>query len=73
MLPQILLSQATIFMWCLAKIDFKSAFLQTADARRDVDVVPLRESNDKNLYWLLRTPSYSLVNDNARWQENRDF
>ena len=30
-----LLSIATIHKWPLAKIDFKSAFLQTGDAKRD--------------------------------------
>lgn len=70
---RILLSLATIFMWCLAKIDFKRAFLQTGDARRDVYVVPPGESNDKNHYWLLRPASYGLDNANAKWQEHSDY
>lgn len=69
---RILLSLATLFQWCLAKIDFESAFLQTGRAKRDVYVVPPRESNHKNFLWLLLTASYGLVNANAKWQEQSD-
>lgn len=37
---RILLSLASVFKWCLAKVDFTSAFLQTGKAERDVYVVP---------------------------------
>lgn len=69
---RILLSLATLFQCCLAKIDFESAFLQNGIAKRDVYVVPPRESNDKKILWLLLTASYGLVNANAKWQEQSD-
>ena len=62
-----------MFMCCLAKIDLKSAFLQTGDARRDVYVVSPRKSSDKNHYWFLRTASYNLVYYNATRQEHSDY
>ena len=68
-----LLSIATIHKWPLAKIDFKSAFLQTGDAKRDVYVVPPRECESRSRhYWLLLTAAYGLVNANAKWQEHSD-
>ena len=68
-----LLSNATIHKWPLAKIDFKSAFLQTGDAKRDVYVVPPRECESRSRhYWLLLTAAYGLVNANAKWQEHSD-
>ena len=70
---RILLSLAVIFQWCLAKIDFKSAFLQTGDAQRDVYVIPPRESGDRQHYWLLLTAAYGLVNANAKWQQHSDY
>ena len=69
---RMLLSLATIMKWPVAKIDFKSAFLQTGFAQRDVYVVPPRESRTKNHYWLLLTAAYGLVNANAKWQNAID-
>lgn len=63
---RILFSLATIFEWCLAKTDFKSAFLRTEDALRDVHVVLPRESGENSHYWLLLTAAYGLVNTGAR-------
>lgn len=70
---KILLSLTSTFQWRLAKIDFKSAFLQTGRAKRDVYVIPSRESTDKGKYWPLLTASYGLVNANAKWQEHSDI
>lgn len=70
---RILLSLAGIFQWRLAKINFKSAFLQTGKAKRDVYVISLRESIDKGKYWLLLIASYGLVNADAEWQEHKDI
>lgn len=69
---RILLSLAVIFKWCLAKSDFKSAFLQTGDALRNVYVVPPKESENKQHLWLLLAAAYGLVNANAKWQEHSD-
>lgn len=63
-----ILSIYTIFRWPIYKIVVKSAFLQTGDAERDVDVLPPRESSDRSHYWLPVTPSYGLVKPNEKWQ-----
>ena len=68
-----LLSIATIRKWPLDKIDFKSAFLQTGDAKRDVYVVPPRECESRSRhYWLQLTAADGLLNANAKWQEHGD-
>jgi len=68
-----LISIASIFKWFLVKIDFKSAFLQTGNAKRDVYVVPPRECSTRSShYWLLLAATYGLVNANAKWQEHSD-
>eukprot|EP00171_Calliarthron_tuberculosum_P001315 IDg1315t1 len=69
---RILISIAVINKWSLAKIDFKSAFLQSGNAMRDVYVVPPRECNTRSHYWLLLTATYGLVNANSKWQEISD-
>lgn len=69
---RILLSLSTIYRWTLAKIDFKSAFLQT-EARRDVYMVPPRECKTRHQhYWLLLSAAYGLANAGAKWQELSD-
>ena len=68
----ILLSIACIYGWPLGKIDFKSTFLQTGSAQRDVYVVPPRESSTKEHYWLLLKAWYGLLNANAKWQNEID-
>lgn len=65
-------SAVCVFRWCLVKIDFKSAFLQTGAALRDVLILPPRESNERQQYWLLLAGAYGLVNCGAKWQENTD-
>jgi len=69
---RLILSIAVIKKWNLAKIDFKSAFLQSGQAIRDVYVKPPRESKEKFVYWLLLTAAYGLVNASAKWQEEID-
>ena len=69
---RLLLSLASIHKWPIAKVDFKSAFLQTGEAKRDVYVVPPRECATKSCYWLLLTAAYGLVNANAKWQDHID-
>lgn len=69
---RIILSIAVIKGWKLAKIDFKSAFLQSGQAIRDVYVVPPRESKKRFVYWLLLTSAYGLVNAGTKWQEEVD-
>ena len=56
----------------LVKIDFFSAFIQTVEAKRDVYVIPPRESSGKCFYWLLLTAAYGLVNSNAKCQAQID-
>ena len=70
---RILASISTIMQWQIAKIDFKSAFLQTGEARRDVYVIPPCECKRRNSYWLRLTSAYGLVNANAKWQEHCDL
>lgn len=60
-------SISTINQWPMMKIDFKSAFLQTGEALRDVYVIPPRECHTRSHYWLLLAASYGLVNANAKW------
>jgi len=68
-----LLSLAVLKKWTLAKIDFKSAFLQTGEATRDVYVVPPRECSTRSkTVWLLLTAAYGLVNAGAKWQAHSD-
>lgn len=69
----IVLSIAKIKRWKMMKIDFKSAFLQTGKALRDVYVILPYESSDRYLFnWLLMAASYSLDNANDKWQEHSD-
>lgn len=58
--------------WPLTNIVFTSAYLQTGGARRDVYVVPPKESEDRSKLWLLLTAAYGLVNAGAKWQEHAD-
>lgn len=67
-----MLSIATIFHWCLAKIDVKRAFIQTGKARRDFYVIPPIESEQRGNYCLLLSAAYGLVNATAKWQERSD-
>ena len=60
--------------WPLVKIDFKSSFLQTGLAKRDVYLIPPRESFcSSRMFWLLLVAAYGLVNSNAKWQEHSDL
>lgn len=65
-LMRIVLPIATIKNWHLSKIDFKSAFLQSGPACRDVYVVPPLESKSRFVYYLLNTAAYGLVNASAK-------
>ena len=56
--------------WTIAEINFKNAFLQTADSEIDVYFVPTREFKNRCFYWLLFNSAYSLVNSNSKWQEH---
>ena len=56
----------------LVKIEFFSAFIQTGEAKRDVYVIPPRESSEKCYYWLLLTADYGLVNFNEKYQAQID-
>ena len=69
---RMILSIAVIKGWNLAKIDFKSAFLQSGQAIRDVYVVPPGESKERFVYWLLLTAADGLVKKSAKWQEEVD-
>eukprot|EP00178_Gracilaria_changii_P001336 TRINITY_DN1187_c0_g1_i1.p1 TRINITY_DN1187_c0_g1~~TRINITY_DN1187_c0_g1_i1.p1 ORF type:complete len:639 (-),score=88.06 TRINITY_DN1187_c0_g1_i1:5196-7112(-) len=70
---RLLLSVAVINRWSLAKIDFKSAFLQTGEATRDVYMIPPRECETRRrFYWLLLAAAYGLVNASAKWQKLSD-
>lgn len=69
----ILTSIVSIRKWLMTKVNVKSAFLQTGKAERKVYVVPPKEATDRfKLLWLLLVVSYSLVNTNARFQEQSD-
>ncbi|PXF41606.1 hypothetical protein BWQ96_08672 [Gracilariopsis chorda] len=69
----ILFSIASIRQWVLAKIDFKSAFLQTGFATREVCMVQPRECTSRyRFYWLLLTAAYGFVNASAKWQQLSD-
>ena len=69
---RILLSLATIYRWIVAKIDFKSAYLQT-EAERNVYIVPPRECKTRyQQYWLLLSAAYGLANAGAKWQQLSD-
>lgn len=62
-----------MFKWPLVKIDFRSAILQTGEAKRKLYVLPPRDCSIRNIfYWLLLTATLGLVNVNAKWQENSD-
>lgn len=63
---KLILSLAVIKRWNLAKIDFKSAFLQSGQAVRDVYVVPPKGSKERFVYWLLLTAAYGLVTASAK-------
>eukprot|EP00737_Agarophyton_chilense_P003040 gb/GEZJ01003522.1/.p1 GENE.gb/GEZJ01003522.1/~~gb/GEZJ01003522.1/.p1 ORF type:complete len:354 (-),score=32.73 gb/GEZJ01003522.1/:1281-2342(-) len=70
---RILFSISTIHHWVLAKIDFKSAFLQPGDATRDVYMIPARECATRHrFYWLLLTAAYGHSNASAKWQQLSD-
>lgn len=69
---RVLLTLAVIFRFVIAKIDARSAFLQTGEAMRDVYVIPPRECKSRMYYWLLETAVYGLVNSNAKWQMKSD-
>lgn len=69
---RIVLSVAPLQKEMLVKVDVKSAFLQSGNARRDVYVIPPRESTNGSLYWLLLSAAYSLVIAKAKWQEKSD-
>ncbi len=69
---RILLSLCNILKWSIAKVDAKSAFLQTGAATLELYVIPPRECSDRSKYWLLLTAAYGLVNANVNWQESSD-
>lgn len=57
-----------VFQEHIAKVDVKSAFLQTECAERHVYVIPPRKASDRSHNWLLLTAPYGPVNANAKWQ-----
>lgn len=57
--------------WPLSKADYKAAFLHNGRADRDVYVLPRRESNNKQHFWLLLSAAYGLVNTNEKFQAIR--
>lgn len=61
----IVLSIASLKNWILTKDDRKAAFLQTGLALRDVYVIPPRECPKKDVYWMLLTAAYGVVNANT--------
>lgn len=69
---RVVLCIASIKGWRITKADVKAAFLQTGQALRDVYVIPPRECTSKDVYWLLLTAAYGLVNANAKWQSQSD-
>lgn len=57
------LSIAVLMKWRISRADAKSAFLQTAEAHRDVFVIPRKESNESGNYlWLFLDAVYGLKN-----------
>lgn len=57
----------------IIKLDFKSAFIQTEEAERDVCVIPPTErSGRKRCLWLLPTTAYELVNAHAKFRSQSD-
>ena len=70
---RIVCSTATVKKWPVVKIDFKTSFLQTGSATRDVYMIPPRECFPRTRhYWLLLAAAYGLVNSNAKWQAHSD-
>lgn len=70
---RIIFSTAALRKWRLTKIDVTTAFLQTGSAERDVYVLPLRQSRDKErCVWILLTAAYGLIKPNAKWNVLRD-
>lgn len=70
---RIVCSVAALRKWHLSKFDFKTAFLQSGDATRDVYVKPPIECKYRNrFYWLLLAATYGLVNANLKWQHAID-
>lgn len=67
-----LLSLETIFKYFVTKIDFKSAFLKTGYANRDLHVVLSRKSDNKNHYWLFLTAKHGLLNVGVKLQQQSD-
>lgn len=64
---------ATMLKRRISKVEFKSAFLQTGRAERDVYVTPPSERGNKNIYLrLLNSAAYGLVNANAKLQVKSD-
>lgn len=62
-----------IFGWPLHQSDVNSAFLETGQAMRDVNVVGPRESNDRGrTQWLLLTAAYGIVKETSKWQVQSD-
>lgn len=65
---RIMFSIASLKKWIVIKGEFKASFLQTGQALSDVFFIPTREYYDKDVYWLLLTVVYSLVNANFKWK-----
>lgn len=59
-------------MFFVSKVDFKSAFLQTGPAARDVYVRPPRSEPDRYTIWRLTAADYGLVNAYAKCQCQSD-
>lgn len=66
-------SIANLSKWSPSNIDFKSAFLQTGNAQRDVNVIQPKECSNRQHYSLLLNASYGLVNADGKWQNEIDF
>lgn len=63
---------SSLVAWQLSMIDAESAFLQAAQAERDVFFVPQREYAERQFYWLLSTEACGLVNANTKLQNQSD-
>ncbi len=69
---RIFLSVCSLKKMFISKVDFKSAFLQTGLAERDVYVRPTKCDKSKFTLWRLNVAAYGLVNSNPKWQNQSD-
>ncbi len=69
---RLFLSVCSLRKLFISKVDFKSAFLQTGPAERDVYVRPPKADKSRFTLWRLNVAAYGLVNANAKWQNQSD-